>query len=80
MQGNWVQVGEGGRVVIPAAIRKTMGIGIGDELMLRLDDGELRLMQQKQALRKIQAAIAGSKHKAISSADFLKFRREDSGE
>lgn len=80
MQGHRVQIGEGGRVVIPAVFRKAMGIEVGDELMLRMDDGELHLMQQKQALRRIQAAIAGSKHKAISSADFLKFRREDSGE
>ncbi len=52
-----VRVGPGGRIVIPAACRQALDISIGDELILRLDDGGLRLLTAKQAIEQAQALV-----------------------
>ena len=36
------KLGEGGRVVIPAEYRRTLGVGPGDEVILALEDGAVR--------------------------------------
>ena len=41
-----LRVNENGRVVIPAAFRKALGIKVGDEVVLRVQDGELRITTQ----------------------------------
>ena len=38
----WTWLGQNGRMVIPAAFRKAMGIQVGDEILLRVEDDELR--------------------------------------
>lgn len=68
-------IGEGGRVVIPAAFRKALGIKTGDEVIARIQEGELRLGQQQAALRQFQEAVRGLPHCSVD--DFLAFRRED---
>lgn len=45
---------QGGRIVIPAADRKALGLNVGDEVILRLDDGELRLFTRLQAIWRAQ--------------------------
>ncbi|WP_309084057.1 AbrB/MazE/SpoVT family DNA-binding domain-containing protein [Chelativorans sp.] len=52
-----VQVGAGGRVVIPAEMRSAMGVAEGDTLHARVIDGELRLMSQPTALRRAQELV-----------------------
>jgi AbrB family looped-hinge helix DNA binding protein len=47
------RVNQNGRVVIPAAFRKALGIEVGDEVVLRLQGDELRITTQ---LRRIQRA------------------------
>ena len=54
MQQIPVKLGEGGRLVIPADIRKSLGLEIGDELMLHLENGKLILMTRKQAIQYVQ--------------------------
>ena len=40
-------VNENGRVVIPAQFRKALGINAGDEIVLRLQENELKITTQK---------------------------------
>ena len=49
-----VQLGPGGRIVIPAVFRKAMSIKEGDRLMARVVDGELRLITPEMAIRRAQ--------------------------
>ena len=49
-----VQVGEKGRIVIPAEIRGAMGIRVGDSLEMRLDDYELRVSTRRARIRRAQ--------------------------
>jgi AbrB family looped-hinge helix DNA binding protein len=50
-------IGEGGRLVIPAAYRKALGIKPGDEVLLTLEEGEIRLVSTRQAIERAQALI-----------------------
>lgn len=52
-----VKISDGGRVVIPVEYRKALGIEEGDELIVRLDHGELRLLTNKQGVRDAQATV-----------------------
>jgi AbrB family looped-hinge helix DNA binding protein len=46
-----------GRVVIPAAVRRALDFRPGDELIMRVDNGELRLSTRRQALARARRAI-----------------------
>lgn len=80
MQEFRIKIGEGGRLVIPAAYREAMDVRVGDELVLRMHEGELRIFRQAEALKKIRAAVKMTKRKSGRVDDFLAFRRKDSGE
>ena len=49
-----MRVGQNGRMVIPAAFRKAMGIEVGDEILLRMEDDELRITTQQRRIRRAQ--------------------------
>ena len=52
------KLSEGNRVVIPATIRKRLGLQIGDAVTLVLqNNGEVRLLTQKEAVRQAQALV-----------------------
>ena len=48
------RVGQNGGLVIPAAFRKAMGIEVGDEILPRVEDDELRITTQRQRIRRAQ--------------------------
>jgi AbrB family looped-hinge helix DNA binding protein len=43
LQQSQTRIGEKGRIVIPASIRQQLGLKIGDEVELRVEDNELRV-------------------------------------
>ena len=49
-----LRVNENGRVVIPSSFRKALGINIGDEVMLRVQDDELRITTMKRRIERAQ--------------------------
>ncbi len=52
------KLSNGNRVVIPAAIRKSLGLQIGDTLTLVLqENGEVRLLPQQEAVRQAQGLV-----------------------
>jgi AbrB family looped-hinge helix DNA binding protein len=51
------RVNENGRVVIPASMRKALGINAGDEIVLRIEDDELRITTLKRRLERAQRRI-----------------------
>jgi len=48
------RVSQNGRVVIPASFRKALGINVGDEVLLRLQDDELRITTQQRRIQRAQ--------------------------
>ena len=51
------RLGENGRVVIPVAFRKLLGLKIGDPLVVRLDEDGLRIESRRAAVRAAQRMI-----------------------
>lgn len=52
------KLSNGNRVVIPAAIRKSLRLEIGDQITLVLqDNGEVRLLTQRDAVRQAQGLV-----------------------
>jgi AbrB family looped-hinge helix DNA binding protein len=52
------KIGPNGRIVIPAACRKALGLELGDEVLMRLEDGGLKLFTPEQLFRRAQARVA----------------------
>jgi AbrB family looped-hinge helix DNA binding protein len=51
------RVNENGRVVIPASYRKALGINVGDQVLLRIEDDELRITTLKRRLAQARRRI-----------------------
>ena len=51
------KIKEGGRLVIPASYRKTLGLKSGDEVILSLEDGEIRIVSVRQAVARAQTLV-----------------------
>lgn len=52
-----VTLGESGRIVLPAAIRKKFGLEPGERLTVIDDGGTIRILSRKMALDSIRAGI-----------------------
>jgi len=48
------RVSQNGRVVIPVSFRKALGINVGDEVLLRIQDDELRITTQQRRIQRAQ--------------------------
>jgi AbrB family looped-hinge helix DNA binding protein len=51
------QMGKSGRIIIPSKIRMALGLQSGDEIVMRLEDGTLRIIPLRQAVRLAQQAV-----------------------
>jgi len=52
-----VKLGTSGRLVLPVKFRKALGVGPGDELILTLEKGELRIFTRGEAIRRAQGLV-----------------------
>ena len=53
----FARVNENGRVVIPASYRKALGIRAGDEVILRMEDDELRITTMRRRIERAQRLV-----------------------
>ena len=72
-----LRINENGRVVIPAAFRKELGIKPGDEVILRLDEGELRITTMKQRMERAQRRARQYVKRGVSLVDELIAERRE---
>lgn len=72
-----VQVGEKGRVVIPAAIREALGIKVGDSIQMRVEDDELRISTRRARIRRAQERLRKLIPPGVSLADELSAERRE---
>jgi len=61
----------GGRIVIPAAYRRALGLQAGDEVITHLDDGEVRVLALDEAIRRAQEVVSRYVPSGRSLADEL---------
>ena len=75
-----VRVDPGGRVVVPAGFRKALGIRNGQEVLMTLEDGFVRLQTIDAALERVRV-VARRRYQSSSSVvdDFIAERRAEAG-
>jgi AbrB family looped-hinge helix DNA binding protein len=66
-----MKMSEGGRVVIPAEIRKALGLKDGDTVLWEMIDGEARLTTKLQRMRKAQELVRQYVPESVSLVDEL---------
>ena len=66
-----LQIGPGGRIVIPAVFREAMEISEGDTINAWVEDGEMHLLTSKVGLKKAKKLLQGWMAKDESLADEL---------
>ena len=66
-----VKLGSNGRLVIPAAVRRALGVIEGDEMSLTLVGDELRVTTIRAAVRRVQRVLAQRVPTERSLADEL---------
>jgi AbrB family looped-hinge helix DNA binding protein len=75
MQAHSVKLSREGRVLIPVDVRAELGLSEGSTLSLRVQDGEIRLFDRAQALRRAQQIAAKYKKPGESLVDELILER-----
>lgn len=66
-----VKISEGGRIVIPADFRRSLGLEIGDDVIVRLEDRALRVLSVREGIRQAQEMLRPYLPKDRSLADEL---------
>lgn len=72
-----IRVNENGRVVIPASYRRALGIKAGDEVILRMEDDELRITTMKRRIERAQRLVRKYVKPGISLVDELIAERRE---
>lgn len=62
---------EGGRLIVPAAIRKEMGLEKGDAVVMELHGDELRIRPARSALKRLRESLRGTVAEGVSVVDEL---------
>ncbi len=57
--------------MVPAALRKDMGLEVGDEVLMHFEDGEARLYTRDQAIRRVQEMVRQYVPEGVSLVDEL---------
>lgn len=71
------RLNENGRLIIPASFRKALGIALGDEVILRLEEDELRLTTRKHRIARAQRNARKYVPRGVSLADELIAERRE---
>jgi AbrB family looped-hinge helix DNA binding protein len=72
------RINENGRIVLPAAFRKALGVSVGDEVLLRMQDDELRITTQQLRIKRAQERARKYLKPGLSIVDeFLAERRAE---
>lgn len=61
----------GGRLQVPADIRRELGLKDGDVLLLEVKDGELRVRSYQEAIRRVREQVRRYVPEGVSLADEL---------
>lgn len=72
-----LRIGPQGRIVIPAALRRTLGLEAGDRLVVHAEDGALVLERPDAALRRLQERFAGVRDGASLAEELIAERRAE---
>jgi len=72
-----LKINDNGRIVIPAAYRQALGVEAGDEIILRIEDDELRITTMKRKIERAQRRIRQYVKPGVSLVDELIAERRE---
>jgi AbrB family looped-hinge helix DNA binding protein len=73
-----IRVSDGGRIVIPADVRERLGLSVGSEIVLAVEDDHATLMAAKAARHRAQQRVRKYVDPDVSlSEELMVERRED---
>jgi bifunctional DNA-binding transcriptional regulator/antitoxin component of YhaV-PrlF toxin-antitoxin module len=73
-----LQMGKGGRLVVPVKLRRALNIQAGDEFVARIENNSIRLIPLQQAVILAQQAVRKYVPEGVSLVDeLIKARREE---
>ena len=72
-----VRVGPQGRLVVPAQMRKELGIHPGEQLVAHIEDGRLILERRQQVLERLQRRFAHIPRDVSLVDELIAERREE---
>lgn len=75
--GETVRVDDRGRVVLPAGLRRQLGLSEGDELLAEVDGLGLRLVSRRAAAFALVGAAASDGHEGSAVGELLRERRRE---
>lgn len=70
-----VKLGRQGRLVVPAALRKELGLEIGDELVARVEAGKLVFEPRAALVERVRARFEGVE--ASLATELIRDRKEE---
>lgn len=71
MEAQKVKIVDGGKLVIPAAMRRELGISTGDTVLVDVEDGELRVRSISRAIERARAILRKHVTEGVELADEL---------
>lgn len=72
------KINANGRIVLPAAMRNAIGVKPGDEILLRVEDGEICVYTMANAIRQAQELIRPyAKGKGSMVDELIRERRRE---
>ena len=78
MIGVRAKIGLGGRLVIPAAQRRELGLEVGDHVLIRVEDQELRVSSLDRRIEHVQALVRRHNRKGeLLSESLIRDRRAE---
>jgi AbrB family looped-hinge helix DNA binding protein len=73
-------ISKSGRIVLPSKLRRALEIRAGDEIVMRLENGSIRMIPLRQAVNLAQEAVRQYVPKGTSLVDALiRTRRDEIG-
>ncbi len=73
-----IKIATGGRLIIPIHIRKAMDIEIGDELLMKVENQELKIFNLNHAIQEAQSLMAKHNPQKIKlSEEIIQDRRRE---
>jgi AbrB family looped-hinge helix DNA binding protein len=72
-----VRLGERGRLVLPAELRRALGFSAGDELVVRLDGDGVRIVSRRQLARQARGLLRATGKQRDLVAELLAERRQE---
>lgn len=71
MEAQRVKIVDGGKLVIPAAMRRELGLSTGDTVLVDVEDGELRVRSVSRAIQRARSILRKYVPEGVGLADEL---------